>query len=570
MAHFRSKTVLVCFILIILAVSSISAAKKSKKTKKPAKVSKPAKPSSSSKPTASTKAGKCTGPAPDNKEYEVGKGYIDRCDIFTCAKEGKKYVLKKTFNSTHCCNHDNKSYMLNDMFNSTRLNGTCSTKQLKCVNVTSDFSTPAEIIEIYHHGLCCAYHHRRRTEREYFDEYYNGTILDRNLNFTLYLEIGENVTIPEKCLNMTCVQDSPMGLPTLAMEIVHRSCNCCIYNGTMYEDGHKNITIRMDDGKEENATCCGGQLVTPHRFKYNITNGTKPAEAPAPANGVTLPPPTVPPQADAHCWTSCFKSGNSYHDEFLAIINKLREQQAAKTVKGTCFSLDASLFTTTSSYMYKYQRNIASLLALTLPIDTDNPMFVNKFMNYGACSWYDPKWCCQTEKCSAAKTLAGPTPNSAQPSISTYQPVTRAPYLGMMWHGMSLAHGAFKNTAQLSCAGKTSNEMVIPIVNKQWAQGDGAGGAYQAAVWNGPDGGYGRTVAAIGVDNAVTSQLQAASTSPDLSWKIGSTQDWHNELHSLLTCIDAGCCDGKIAAEVGIPKSFKQPDIVKMGDGNPQ
>lgn len=291
--------------------------------------------------------------------------------------------------------------------------------------------------------------------------------------------------------------------------------------------------------------------------------------AAAPANSVTLPPPTVPPQADANCWSSCFESGNSKHEQFLSIINKLREQQAAKDTKGTCFSLDASLFSTTSDYMYKYQRNIASLLALTLPIDAENPMFVNKFMNYGACSWYDPAWCCQTEKCSAAKTLAGPPP-SAGPSISTYQSVTKAPYLGMMWHGMSLAHGAFKNTAQLSCAGKTSNEMVIPIVNKQWAFGAGAGGAYQPAVWNGPDGGYGRTVAAIGVDNAVEGQLQEASTSADLAWKIGSTQDWHNELHSLLTCIDNGCCEGSIGKTVGIPKSFKQPDLVKMGEGNPE
>ena len=83
-------------------------------------------------------------------------------------------------------------------------------------------------------------------------------------------------------------------------------------------------------------------------------------------------------------------------------------------------------------------------------------MFVTKYMNYGACrysatfkdnkdnlmfSWYDPAWCCQTDKCSAAKTLAGPTPSST-PSLSTYQPVTTVPYLGMLWHGTALAHQA--------------------------------------------------------------------------------------------------------------------------------
>ena len=47
--------------------------------------------------------------------------------------------------------------------------------------------------------------------------------------------------------------------------------------------------------------------------------------------------------------------------------------------------MDASLFSTTSAYMYKYERNLAMLLALTLPISSTNPMFDTKFMNYEAC-----------------------------------------------------------------------------------------------------------------------------------------------------------------------------------------
>ena len=54
-------------------------------------------------------------------------------------------------------------------------------------------------------------------------------------------------------------------------------------------------------------------------------------------------------------------------------------------IQGTCFTLDASLYSTTSPYMYKYERNLAMLLALTLPISSTNPMFVTKYMNYEAC-----------------------------------------------------------------------------------------------------------------------------------------------------------------------------------------
>merc|ERR1711892_634857 len=493
------------------------------------------------------------------KKFKVGKSYIADCDVFTCTKVGKKYKFEKSLNATHCCEHDKKTYRVDDMFNSTKLNYTCSTRQLKCVNV-SDFTMPAKIVEIYHHGVCCAYRHKARLENEYFDEFYNHTMLDRYTNFTLYLEVGENVTIPEKCMNLTCIQDDPLGLPALSMEIVHRACNCCYYNGTLYKEGDRNIT--MEDGK--NASCCGGELVLPQIMKYNVTNSTGPGREgslTAPPGAGTLPPPTSSPTAapdPSMCYSSCFDSANSYHKTFLEIVQKLQAEQKTNNVKGTAFTLDASLFSTTSAY--KYKRNLAMLLALTLPISSTNPMFVSKHMNYEACSWYDPAWCCQTDKCTAAKTLAGPTASSP-PSISTYQHVTTVPYLGMLWHGTALAHQSLTDTAKNTCASSTSNQMVIPIVNKQWHNGVGGGGAYHPS-WAGP-GGFGRTVAAIGVDNALLGQLSAASTRPDLSWKIGSTQDWHDSLHSLLTCMDTKCCAGAIAQSPGIPKSGKK-SLVKL------
>ena len=98
-------------------------------------------------------------------------------------------------------------------FNTTRLNISCSVSQLKCVS-GSNFSKPAKVVELVNHNHCCAYRHRARGPEELFDEFYKGTVLDRYRNFTLFLEIDQNVTVPEKCLNITCRQVE--GIPVLS------------------------------------------------------------------------------------------------------------------------------------------------------------------------------------------------------------------------------------------------------------------------------------------------------------------------------------------------------------------
>ena len=70
----------------------------------------------------------------------------------------------------------------------------------------SNFTKAAVVIDVVHHNNCCAYHHRARTPWDYFDEFYNNTRLDRWSNFTLMLEVGHNVTLPEKCMNISCRQ----------------------------------------------------------------------------------------------------------------------------------------------------------------------------------------------------------------------------------------------------------------------------------------------------------------------------------------------------------------------------
>ena len=127
----------------------------------------------------------------------------------------------------------------------------------------------------------------------------------------------------------------------------------------------------------------------------------------------------------ATCWSSCFAQSNDYHNSLLEIISKLREEQAAQKVAGTCFVLDSSLSATTPARVYNYQRNIAMLLALTLPVNSTNPMFVVKYQNYQSCSKYHPELSCKVDKCEAAKTIG-----TAQ-NMNLYEAVKPdSPYLG--------------------------------------------------------------------------------------------------------------------------------------------
>ena len=92
---------------------------------------------------------------------------------------------------------------------------------------------------------------------------------------------------------------------------------------------------------------------------------------------------------------------------------------------GTCFVLDSSLSANTPARVYNYQRNIAMLLALTLPVNSSNPMFVVKYQNYKSCSKYHPELSCKLDKCEAAKTIG------TSQNMKLYEAVKPdSPYLG--------------------------------------------------------------------------------------------------------------------------------------------
>jgi len=476
----------------------------------------------------------------NGKTYKVGESYTEDCDVYTCKKQKKKFKFAKTFNETHCCKHDGKDYKVGEYFNTTRLNVSCSVSELSCVSV-KNFTLPAVVIDVVHHNNCCAYNHRARAGPwEYFDEYYNQTMLDRYKNFTLFLEIGHNVTLPEKCMNLTCRQIE--GVPVLSPEYVHRSCNCCIYNGTLFPDGARNIT--MEDGR--NASCCNGELVIP--LNVNGTGG---------GGGQQQQQQQQQQSLDSSlCWSSCFKSDNAKHNKFLEIIQKLQKEQTDKNCKGTAFILDGSLSSQKPVSIYNYERNLAILLSMTLPINSSNPFFASKYQNYGSCSKYYADMQCKTSTCSAATTLSGHS------HMNSYEPIsTDKMQLGMMWHGTALAQQALLNQ-DTGCTTPHSNELVVVISNKQWINNGVGGGNGYHPNWEGPDA-YGRTVASIGIDQAQQYQQEALSSRNDLVWMLESDDSWRQELRDLVTCLDTSCCNGAITSSGGgVPKTYTQTAVV--------
>lgn len=118
------------------------------------------------------------------------------------------------------------SSKVGETFNTTQLNISCSILQMECISgkndtifkfssiffywIDANYTNPAKMIDVVHYNHCCAYNHQARGPFDYFDEFYNNTKLDRYSNFTLFLEIGHNVTLPEKCMNLTCKQVSKL------------------------------------------------------------------------------------------------------------------------------------------------------------------------------------------------------------------------------------------------------------------------------------------------------------------------------------------------------------------------
>ena len=91
--------------------------------------------------------------------------------------------------------------------------------------------------------------------------------------------------------------------------------------------------------------------------------------------------------------------------------------------------------------IYNYERNLAILLSLALPVNGSNPMFGVKYQNYGSCSERHRDMSCKSDACSAAKSLAGHSHMNVYEAIGD-----KNMEVGMMWHGMALIHDALADT----------------------------------------------------------------------------------------------------------------------------
>ena len=124
---------------------------------------------------------------------------------------------------------------------------------------------------------------------------------------------------------------------------------------------------------------------------------------------------------------------------------------------GTCYMLDSTVFNSAlpGSQLMDFQRNLASIIALTQPVSNEcNPFFVNKFFrNYAYYGW---NWQCK-DKCKAAQTLASSSMDF------TYQPGTQPSWIG---GGCILCNHAFNNGG-LTCSKNTEKELLIGFANSQ-------------------------------------------------------------------------------------------------------
>ena len=121
---------------------------------------------------------------------------------------------------------------------------------------------------------------------------------------------------------------------------------------------------------------------------------------------------------------------------------------------GTCYLLDSSIpCTEYGDLMMDFERNLASIIALTQPVSNDcNPFFVNKFFRTFA--YYPWSWQCQ-DKCKAAQTLASSWMDQ------TAQNTGRPSWVG---GGCRLCDHAFNNGG-LSCSANTEKELMIGFAN---------------------------------------------------------------------------------------------------------
>ena len=143
-----------------------------------------------------------------------------------------------------------------------------------------------------------------------------------------------------------------------------------------------------------------------------------------------------------------------------------------------------------------FERNLASIIALTQPVSNDcNPFFVNKF--HRSYAWYAWSWQCQ-DKCNAARVLA--TSSMRLTNQNGNQP-------SWINGGCHLCDHAFNNGG-LSCSANTEKELLIGFANNAINSAPGSAKCNK----------YHRVI--IGTTPATTWGPLAAWASPGLAYQV--------------------------------------------------
>jgi len=235
---------------------------------------------------------------------------------------------------------------------------------------------------------------------------------------------------------------------------------------------------------------------------------------------------------DLNCWEQCFVDGSPIHSDFYQQV-----YQIVQTVRslytpcskphGTCYLLDSSMpLTSFGNQLMDFERNLASIIALTQPVSNDcNPFFVNKF--HRSFAWYAWSWQCK-DKCQAAQTLA------TSSMRTTAQNGNQPSWIG---GGCILCDHAFNNGG-LSCSSKTEKELLIGFAN--------------SAITSRPIcNSYHRVI--IGTTPATTWLSLAAWASPGLAYQLRFSASNLQATKSLLRCLNYRCCPSTSSSQFPIP-----------------
>lgn len=234
---------------------------------------------------------------------------------------------------------------------------------------------------------------------------------------------------------------------------------------------------------------------------------------------------------DLNCWEQCFSdqtpTNPDFYQQVYQMVQTIRDLYSpCSKPHGTCYLLDSSLPSPFNSELMDFERNLASIIALTQPVSNDcNPFFVNKF--HRSFAWYAWNWQCQ-DKCNAARTLAT---TSMQ---STSQNSNLDSWIG---GGCHLCDHAFNNPG-LSCSDDTEKELLVAFANS---------GIYSSTFTTSKCNSYNRVI--IGTTPATTWPPLAAWASPGLAYQLEFNSANLKATKSLLSCMNRRCCPDHSASQ---------------------